>query len=99
MESTNREDYLRAIYYLMEEKQEITPASIMMGRGESVLVTGGAGEGDTLQDIERKSIIDALEKSDWVQKDAAKLLGISRRVINYKVNIFGISHPRWKKNR
>jgi DNA-binding NtrC family response regulator len=34
---------------------------------------------------ERKLIVAALEKSNWVQKDAAKLLGINSRVINYRI--------------
>ncbi len=30
-------------------------------------------------------IVQALERTGWVQKNAAKLLGISPRVINYKI--------------
>ncbi|MDH4100556.1 MAG: sigma-54 dependent transcriptional regulator [Nitrospirota bacterium] len=59
----------------------------------------GAGEATTLEEMEKNVLIDALTKSDWVQKDAARLLGISRRVINYKIQQFGICHPRWKKNK
>lgn len=55
--------------------------------------------GATLEEVEKNVLIEALKKSDWVQKDAARLLGISRRVINYKIQQFGICHPRWKKNR
>ncbi|MFW6139178.1 MAG: helix-turn-helix domain-containing protein [Spirochaetota bacterium] len=39
----------------------------------------------------------ALKMCDWVQKDAASLLGVSVRVLNYKIKRFGITHPRWKK--
>jgi DNA-binding NtrC family response regulator len=38
-----------------------------------------------LMDVERMLIIQALERSGWVQKSAAKLLGISPRVMNYKI--------------
>jgi transcriptional regulator with GAF, ATPase, and Fis domain len=41
----------------------------------------------------------ALNKNDWVQKDAADTLGISKRVIHYKIRKYGITHPRWIKNR
>jgi two-component system response regulator HydG len=37
--------------------------------------------------------------SNWVQKDAAELLGVSSRVLNYKVQRFNITHPSWKRNK
>jgi len=40
-----------------------------------------------------------LEESLWVQKEAAELLGITPRALNYKIKKFGISHPRWRKNK
>jgi len=42
-------------------------------------------EGMSLKAVERELIIQALRMSKGVQKDAAKLLGISSRVINYKI--------------
>lgn len=48
---------------------------------------------------EREIILKALEESLWVQKTAAKLLGTSPRALNYKIKKFGISHPRWRKNK
>lgn len=48
---------------------------------------------------EKESILDALRKNDWIQKDAADTLGISKRVIHYKIKKYGITHPRWIKNR
>ncbi len=56
-------------------------------------------EGIRLVDVERQLIIEALKMSNWVQKDAAELLGISRRVINYKINSYAITNPRWSRNR
>lgn len=44
-------------------------------------------------------ILEALEKTNWVQKEATRLLGISQRTINYKIQVYQISHPKWKKNR
>ncbi len=35
--------------------------------------------------------------SGWVQKEAARLLGLSTRVLNYKIKQFGITHPGWKQ--
>jgi transcriptional regulator with GAF, ATPase, and Fis domain len=36
---------------------------------------------------------------EWIQKEAARLLGLSSRVLNYKIKQFGITHPTWKQNR
>jgi two-component system response regulator HydG len=48
---------------------------------------------------EKEMILDALRKNDWIQKEAATMLGISKRVIHYKIRKYGITHPRWIKNR
>jgi DNA-binding NtrC family response regulator len=52
-----------------------------------------------LKELEKEAVVGALEKTNYVQKDAAKLLGISKRVIHYKIQQFGIRHPKWIKNR
>ncbi|MEN6447460.1 MAG: sigma-54 dependent transcriptional regulator [Syntrophaceae bacterium] len=39
---------------------------------------------------EKAMVIQALKKSNWVQKDAAALLGISKRVMHYKVRKYNI---------
>jgi DNA-binding NtrC family response regulator len=44
----------------------------------------------SLEDSERKAILRAMEQSGWVQKDAAELLGISRRALHYKIRKFRI---------
>jgi two-component system response regulator HydG len=43
--------------------------------------------------------MEALKMHDWVQKDAARFLGISPRVMNYKVQKYQITNPRWTKNK
>jgi DNA-binding NtrC family response regulator len=53
----------------------------------------------TLAISEKEMILDALRKNDWIQKEAALSLGISKRVIHYKIMKYGITHPRWIKNR
>jgi DNA-binding NtrC family response regulator len=52
-----------------------------------------------LQAHEKEVVLKALEESLWIQKDAADRLGISPRALNYKIRKFGITHPRWRKNR
>ncbi|MCA9744481.1 MAG: sigma-54-dependent Fis family transcriptional regulator [Deferribacteres bacterium] len=51
-----------------------------------------------LNEIEKQAIIKALEERNWVQKDAAELLGISPRALNYKIQYHAITHSSWKKN-
>ncbi|HMF59828.1 MAG TPA: sigma-54 dependent transcriptional regulator, partial [Vicinamibacterales bacterium] len=50
--------------------------------------------GIALEEIERQAILEALKMSNWVQKDAAELLAISPRVMNYKIKTLGIDYSR-----
>ena len=43
--------------------------------------------------IERRLIVEALEKHDWIQTRAAKALGLSERVLRYKINKYKIRKP------
>ncbi|MCH6565932.1 MAG: sigma-54-dependent Fis family transcriptional regulator [Proteobacteria bacterium] len=56
-------------------------------------------EGISLRDVERELVIEALERTGYVQKDAAKLIGVSRRKLNYMIQKMGITHPAWRRNR
>jgi len=38
-----------------------------------------------------------LKMSNWVQKDAAELLSISPRVMNYKIKTLNIEFPRGRR--
>ncbi|GFK92477.1 Transcriptional regulatory protein ZraR [Fundidesulfovibrio magnetotacticus] len=53
----------------------------------------GESEALSLDESEKQAIVKALEKSNWVQKDAAPLLGVSRRALNYKIQKYGIDIP------
>jgi two-component system, NtrC family, response regulator AtoC len=50
--------------------------------------------GIALEEIERQALVEALKMSNWVQKDAAELLSISPRVMNYKIKTLNIQLPR-----
>ena len=45
---------------------------------------------ETVKNVERQLILDALERCDGVQRKAAKLLGVTERVLWYKVKKYGI---------
>ena len=51
------------------------------------------GDSLSLEDNEHQAIIRALERTAWVKKTAADLLGISRRAIHYKIKKYNIHIP------
>ncbi len=59
------------------------------------LPTGGM----SLREVERELVLEALRRSGFLQKDAAKLLGVSRRKLNYMIRRMGITHAGWRRNR
>jgi hypothetical protein len=44
-------------------------------------------------------VLEALQRTHYVQKDAAQLLRVSRRKLNYMIRRMGITHPSWRRNR
>ncbi len=46
-----------------------------------------------IEDIEKSSILDALEKTGWVQAKAARMIGLTPRQIGYKIKKYGLSAP------
>jgi DNA-binding NtrC family response regulator len=53
-----------------------------------------------LSDEEEKQLIyRALKNNLWIQKDAAKELGLTPRALNYRIKKHGITHQRWRKNK
>jgi len=47
-----------------------------------------------IEDIEKSSILDALEKTGWVQAKAARVLGLTPRQIGYKIYKYSIKPSR-----
>jgi transcriptional regulator with GAF, ATPase, and Fis domain len=91
---------------LMSEGQQIAPDDLRLGE----IVTAGSNSsreasalvkippsGVPLEEIERSALLEALKMSNWVQKDAAELLGISPRVMNYKIKTLRIDFPRGRR--
>jgi two-component system response regulator AtoC len=73
---------------IMCDGERVTPDHIALhekGASKAKGVIEIPEEGIKLEDVERMLIVQALERTGWVQKNAAKLLGISPRVINYKI--------------
>jgi transcriptional regulator with GAF, ATPase, and Fis domain len=51
---------------------------------------------DKVEDIEREAIVTALKDCNWVMAKAARELGITERMIGYKMKKYGIR--RWRMN-
>jgi Nif-specific regulatory protein len=91
---------------LMTEGQFIASDDLRLGEAATAGVTGQREasalvkippSGVPLEEIERSALMEALKMSNWVQKDAAELLGISPRVMNYKIKILSIEIPRSRR--
>ena len=85
---------------ILEESPVLQEESISMPEPVGRIKTEtGAAVPESLEMGEKEHILKALKDHLWIQKDAAKELGISPRTLNYKIKKYGISHPRWRKNR
>jgi hypothetical protein len=52
---------------------------------------------DKIREMEREEIVNALKESNWVMARAARKLGITERMIGYKIKKYGIriKEVRW----
>jgi len=49
-----------------------------------------------IQEMEKEAILKALEECNWIMARAAKKLGITERMIGYKIKRYGITKEvRW----
>lgn len=56
-------------------------------------------DGLSLHTVERALVLAALQRTGFVQKDAAQLIGVSKRKLNYMIQRMGLVHPSWRRNR
>jgi DNA-binding NtrC family response regulator len=89
---------------LMAEGPRIDAEDLSILGGRSALDDRGwrrelPAEGISLRGVEQELVIEALERTGYVQKDAAALIGVSRRKLNYMIHRMGITHPAWRRNR
>ena len=55
--------------------------------------------GLSLHTVERALVLAALRRTGFVQKDAAELIGVSKRKLNYMIARMGLVHENWRRNR
>jgi two-component system response regulator AtoC len=71
---------------------EDLPPEVRNFRGEEP--TGNGDLNQRLAEVERRMLLNALENNGWVQTRAAESLGISERVLRYKMEKTGIDKKR-----
>jgi len=61
--------------------------------------TSGTSLKSRIEDLEKEEIIKALKECGWVMARAAKRLGITERMIGYKIHKYGlrIKEVRWNE--
>jgi DNA-binding NtrC family response regulator len=92
---------------LMADGEEVTagdlalflPADGPSGDRPAAGDAAAAAGPPTLGQAERRLLLEALEDSGWVQKEAARRLGLSGRALNYRIRKLGITHPGWRRNK
>jgi two-component system response regulator HydG len=88
---------------LMAEGPRVLARDLALGDASAREAAGWCPElpagGVDLREVERELVLEALRRVGWVQKEAAALLGVSRRKLNYMVQRMGITHPGWRRNR
>ena len=85
------EGSFRELLEMSATRQRISPreeAAPVREQGLKALVRSLKDE------AEMEAIADALEKTHWCRKDAAKMLGISYKALLYKVRQFGLDTDR-----
>ena len=88
---------------LLEEDEWIQLPSLRLERGSfeypaaaisaPKAVVAEPTPGATLEETERRMLMDALDKTGWNQTRAAMLLGISRDTLRYKVKKYNLPRP------
>ena len=85
---------------LLEDQMVVRKSSVSLPEIDELASPSIRPTGLKLSENEEKEVISsALEKNLWIQKDAARQLGITPRALNYRIKKLGITHSRWRKNR
>jgi two-component system response regulator AtoC len=89
------EGSLRELIEMSSTRQRTSPReehALPREQGLKALVRGLKDEAET------EAIADALEKTRWCRKDAAKMLGISYKALLYKMRQFNLDTPRTRRS-
>lgn len=54
---------------------------------------------ETIAEVEKRLIVETLKEVNWIQARAARKLGISPRMLSYKIKKYGITIKPKKRRR
>ena len=60
------------------------------------ILSGWVVQGPEVEAFEKEMIIEALKKSNGISSRAAQELGLTQRIMNYKIDKYGIEPRRFK---
>ena len=89
----------RALQSARDPSHLIPPVRAAQATTTEAFPAQAGGGTRPLDAVEKQAILDALAQTNWIQKDAAGLLGISPRVLNYKIKSHRITHPTWLRHK
>jgi DNA-binding NtrC family response regulator len=89
----------RAVLLADGERIEVSDVDVSDAPAPEESTASIPSRGLSMREAERALVLAALARAGFVQKDAAQLLGVSRRKLNYIVQRMGITHPSWRRNR
>ncbi len=72
---------------------EHLPPAVLRGRAPAPAPAAAGGLIEAVERLERSMIVAALEKNGWVKARAAQALGVTERILSYKMNNLGIQKP------
>lgn len=72
---------------------QITPEHLHLGPGHNGDIAADPAPGLNLGDAERKLLVQALEQTDWNVTRAARLLGVTRDVLRYRIDKYRLRMP------
>ena len=91
----------RALMICRDDEIQVShlPPSILSGKPEELqpaqtaVINSNQNLVEAVEAFERSMILDALEKCDWNKTQAARHLGVTRRILSYKITTLGIDRP------
>ena len=73
-----------------EIRPEDLPPAVLRGQAAPAKADEGGGLIETVERLERSMILAALDKHGWVKSRAARALGVTERILSYKMTNLGI---------
>ena len=78
-------------FKVLVENRRTMESEVFSAAARATMVPAAEARGS---DGEKQQILDALERCGGNQTEAAKMLGVSRRTLVYRLDEFGIPRPR-----